>query len=203
MNNTLIDSTIDSLNDICTSILQTKRNIAQDILIGKLSFVGTTVGVSALVASIGTASTGTAIATLSGIASTNATLAWIGGSVLVGSTILTGGAIAIALSSIYIWNGKERKFDDLFQYEKEIINASMQIIKILQDEQKIKIDTKALSQDYLVLFEDILYPLLLNIYKYSDDISSNLNTRYKLKFSGARVKLMKCIDELKVENGQQ
>ena len=201
MNSELLTNTIDSLNDICTSILQTNRNIAQDILIGKLSFVGTTVGVSALVATIGTASTGTAIATLSGIASTNATLAWIGGSVLAGTTILTGGAIAIALSSIYIWNGKERQFDNLFQYEKEIINASMQIIKILQDEQKIKIHSKASSQDYLVLFEDILYPLLINIYKYSDNISTNLNTRYKIKFSGARVDFMKRIDKSRVDNG--
>jgi hypothetical protein len=147
MKEELLSETINSLNDICTSILQTKRNISQDILIGKISFVGTTVGVGALVSAIGTASTGTAIATLSGAAATNATLAWIGGSVLVGTTILTGGAIAIAISSIYFWNGKERKFDLLEQYEKEIINASMQLIKILQDEQKIHIETKASNQD--------------------------------------------------------
>jgi len=194
MDKDLAITLIDSLNNICTSILQTKRNIAQDILIGKLSFVGTTMGVSALISSIGSASTGTAIATLSGVASTNATLAWIGGSVLAGSTILTGGAIAIALSSIYVWNGKERKFDNLTQYEKEIINASMQIIKILQDEQKIIITKKASTQDYTLLFENILYPLLINIYKYSDNIISNLNARYKMKFSSARVDFMRCID---------
>jgi hypothetical protein len=196
MKEELLSETINSLNDICTSILQTKRNISQDILIGKISFVGTTVGVGALVSAIGTAGTGTAIATLSGAAATNATLAWIGGSVLVGTTILTGGAIAVALSSIYFWNGKERKFDLLEQYEKEIINASMQLIKILQDEQKIHIETKASNQDYEILFTNVLYPLLLNIYKYTNEISSNLNPRYKLKFEKARIGFMKEIEQI-------
>jgi hypothetical protein len=196
MNEELLSETINSLNNICTSILQTKRNISQDILIGKISFVGTTIGVGALVSAIGTAGTGTAIATLSGAAATNATLAWIGGSVLVGTTILTGGAIAVALSSIYFWNGKERKFDLLEQYEKEIINAAMQLIKILQDEQKIQIETKASKQDYKILFTNILYPLLLNIYKYTNEISSNLNPRYKLKFEKARIGFMKEIEQI-------
>ena len=137
MNEELLFRTIKSLEDVCTSILQSKRNISQDILIGKLSFVGTTVGVSSLVSAIGTAGTGTAIATLSGAASTNAILAWIGGSVLVGSTILTGVAIAAALSTVYIWNGKERKYDELDQFEKEIITASIKLIKTLQEEQGI------------------------------------------------------------------
>jgi hypothetical protein len=196
MNEELLSETINSLNDICTSILQTKRNISQDILIGKISFVGTTVGVSALVSAIGTAGTGTAIATLSGAAATNATLAWIGGSVLVGTTILTGGAIAVALSSIYFWNGKERKFDTLEQYEKEIINASMQLMKTLQDEQKIQNDIKASSQDYKLLYTNVLYPLLLNIYKYTNEISSNLNPKYKLKFEKARISFMKEIEQI-------
>ena len=52
MNEDLLLRTINSLEDICTSILQTKRNISQDILIGKLSFVGTTAGVSSLVSAI-------------------------------------------------------------------------------------------------------------------------------------------------------
>mgnify|MGYP001242440529 CR=1 FL=1 len=119
MNEELLLRTISSLENICTSILQTKRNISQDILIGKLSFVGTTAGVSTLVSAIGTASTGTAISTLSGAAATNATLAWLGGSVLVGTTLLTGGAIAAALSTVYIWNGRERKYDNLEQYERK------------------------------------------------------------------------------------
>jgi hypothetical protein len=192
----LITDIIDSLNDICTSILQTNRNIAQDILIGKLSFIGTTAGVSSFIALIGTSSTGSAIATLTGIASTNATLAWLGGSVLLGSSILTGGAIAISVSSIYFWNGKKRFFDDLCQYEKEIINASMQIIEILQDEQSIISSSKAISRDFLVFIEKILFPLLLNIYKFSDEILVNLNSRFKLKFTFARIDFMKLIDPL-------
>ena len=81
MNEELLFRTIKSLEDVCTSILQSKRNISQDILIGKLSFVGTTVGVSSLVSAIGTAGTGTAITTLSSATATNVTLSLIGGSV--------------------------------------------------------------------------------------------------------------------------
>jgi len=196
MNEELLSRTIKSLEDVCTSILQSKRNISQDILIGKLSFVGTTVGVSSLVSAIGTASTGTAIATLSGAASTNAILAWIGGSVLVGSTILTGGAIAAALSTVYIWNGKERKYDELDQFEKEIITASIKLIKTLQEEQKKQSSINASIIDYQLLYTNILYKLLINIYKYSNEISSNLNPRYKLKFENSRISLMKVIEQI-------
>ena len=196
MNEELLFRTIKSLEDVCTSILQSKRNISQDILIGKLSFVGTTVGVSSLVSAIGTASTGTAIATLSGAASTNAILAWIGGSVLVGSTILTGGAIAAALSTVYIWNGKERKYDELDQFEKEIITASIKLIKTLQEEQKKQSSINASIIDYQLLYTNILYKLLINIYKYSNEISSNLNPRYKLKFENSRISLMKVIEQI-------
>ena len=196
MNEELLFRTIKSLEDVCTSILQSKRNISQDIFIGKLSFVGTTVGVSSLVSAIGTAGTGTAIATLSGAASTNAILAWIGGSVLVGSTILTGGAIAAALSTVYIWNGKERKYDELDQFEKEIITASIKLIKTLQEEQKKQSSINASIIDYQLLYTNILYKLLINIYKYSNEISSNLNPRYKLKFENSRISLMKVIEQI-------
>ena len=199
MNEELLLRTINSLEDICTSILQTKRNISQDILIGKLSFVGTTAGVSSLVSLIGTASTGTAISTLSGAAATNATLAWLGGSVLVGTTLLTGGAIAAALSTVYIWNGRERKYDDLEQYEKEIINASMKLIKTLQDENNKQHSINTSIHDYQLLYKSILYKLLINIYKYTNDISSNLNPRYKLKFENARISLMKVIEHIGYE----
>ncbi len=195
MTDDTIDDTIKSLNDICVSILQTNRNIAQDMLIGKLSFASTTVGVSALVASLGTAGTGTAIASLSGAASTSATLAWIGGSVVVGGAMLTGGAIAVAVGSVYLYNGKKRVFDELCQYEKEIVNASMKMIKELQEEQKSQ--TKATKYDIAVLCDRVLYPLLINIYDYTDDISSNLNTRYKKKFADARIGLMRCVDKIK------
>ena len=196
MNEELLFRTIKSLEDVCTSILQSKRNISQDILIGKLSFVGTTVGVSSLVSAIGTASTGTAIATLSGAASTNAILAWIGGSVLVGSTILTGGAIAAALTTVYIWNGKERKYDELDQFEKEIITASIKLIKTLQEEQKEQSSINPSIIDYQLLYTNILYKLLINIYKYSNEISSNLNPRYKLKFENSRISLMRVIEQI-------
>ena len=194
MNEDLLLRTINSLEDICTSILQTKRNISQDILIGKLSFVGTTAGVSSLVSAIGTASTGTAISTLSGAAATNATLAWLGGSVIVGTTLLTGGAIAAALSTVYIWNGRERKYDDLELYEKEIINASMKLIKTLQDENIKHNSVHASINDYQLLYSSILYKLLITIYKYTNDISSNLNPRYKIKFENSRISLMKIIE---------
>ena len=49
---------------------------------------------------------------------------------------MTGGAIAVALSAVYFWNGKERKYDVLEQFEKEIISASIKLIKTLQEEQK-------------------------------------------------------------------
>ena len=196
MNEDLLLRTINSLEDICTSILQTKRNISQDILIGKLSFVGTTAGVSSLVSAIGTASTGTAISTLSGAAATNATLAWLGGSVIVGTTLLTGGAIAAALSTVYIWNGRERKYDDLELYEKEIINASMKLIKTLQDENNKQKSVNASINDYQLLYSSILYKLLITIYKYTNDISSNLNPRYKLKFENSRISLMKVIEQI-------
>ena len=196
MNEELLSRTIKSLEDVCTSILQSKRNISQDILIGKLTFAGTTVGVSSLVSAIGTAGTGTAITTLSGAASTNAILAWIGGSVLVGSTILTGGAIAAALSTVYIWNGKERKYDELDQFEKEIITASIKLIKTLQEEQKKQSSINASIIDYQLLYTNILYKLLINIYKYSNEISSNLNPRYKLKFENSRISLMKVIEQI-------
>jgi len=194
MNEDLLLRTINSLEDICTSILQTKRNISQDILIGKLSFVGTTAGVSSLVSAIGTASTGTAISTLSGAAATNATLAWLGGSVIVGTTLLTGGAIAAALSTVYIWNGRERKYDDLELYEKEIINASMKLIKTLQDENNKHNSVNTSINDYQLLYSSILYKLLITIYKYTNDISSNLNPRYKIKFENSRISLMKIIE---------
>ena len=148
MNEEILFRTIKTLEDVCTSILQTKRNISQDILIGKLSFVGTTVGVSALVSAIGTASTGTAITTLSGAAATNATLAWIGGSVLAGTTVLTGGGIAVALSTLYFWNGKGRNYDELEQFEKEIISASIKLIKTLQEEQSKQSSINATIHDY-------------------------------------------------------
>ena len=196
MNEELLFRTIKSLEDVCTSILQSKRNISQDILIGKLSFVGTTVGVSSLVSAIGTAGTGTAIATLSGAASTNAILAWIGGSVLVGSTILTGGAIAAALTTVYIWNGKERKYDELDQFEKEIITASIKLIKTLQEEQQKQSSINPSIIDYQLLYTNILYKLLINIYKYSNEISSNLNPRYKLKIEKSRISLMKVIEQI-------
>ena len=196
MNEESLFGTIKSLEGVCTSILQTKRNISQDILIGKLTFAGTTVGVSALVSAIGTASTGTAIATLSGAASTNAILAWIGGSVLVGSTILTGGAIAAALTTVYIWNGKERKYDELDQFEKEIITASIKLIKTLQEEQQEQSSINPSIIDYQLLYTNILYKLLINIYKYSNEISSNLNPRYKLKFENSRISLMKVIEQI-------
>jgi len=196
MNEELLFRTIKSLEGVCTSILQTKRNISQDILIGNLTFAGTTVGVSALVSAIGTASTGTAITTLSGAAATNATLAWIGGSVLVGSTVLTGGAIAAALSTVYFWNGKERKYDELDQFEKEIISASIKLIKTLQEEQIKQSSIKASINDFQLLYNSILYKLLINIYKYTNEISSNLNPRYKLKFENSRISLMKVIEQI-------
>ena len=196
MNEELLFRTIKSLEDVCTSILQTKRNISQDILIGKLTFAGTTVGVSALVSAIGTASIGTAITTLSGAAATNATLAWIGGSVLVGGTVLTGGAIAVALSAVYFWNGKERKYDVLEQFEKEIISASIKLIKTLQEEQIKQSSIKASINDFQLLYNSILYKLLINIYKYSNEISSNLNPRYKLKFENSRISLMRVIEQI-------
>ena len=196
MNEELLSRTIKSLEDVCTSILQSKRNISQDILIGKLSFVGTTAGVSSLVSAIGTASTGTAISTLSGAAATNATLAWLGGSVLVGTTVLTSGAIAVALSTLYIWNGKERKYDDLEQFEKEIITASIKLIKTLQEEQQKQSSINPSIIDYQLLYTNILYKLLINIYKYSNEISSNLNPRYKLKFENSRISLMKVIEQI-------
>ena len=196
MNEESLYGTIKSLEDVCTSILQTKRNISQDILIGKLTFAGTTVGVSALVSAIGTASTGTAITTLSGAAATNATLAWIGGSVLVGGTVLTGGAIAVALSAVYFWTGKERKYDVLEQFEKEIISASIKLIKTLQEEQIKQSSIKASINDFQLLYNSILYKLLINIYKYSNEISSNLNPRYKLKFENSRISLMRVIEQI-------
>jgi hypothetical protein len=196
MNEESLFGTIKSLEGVCTSILQTKRNISQDILIGKLTFAGTTVGVSALVSAIGTASTGTAITTLSGAAATNATLAWIGGSVLVGGTVLTGGAIAVALSAVYFWNGKERKYDVLEQFEKEIISASIKLIKTLQEEQIKQSSIKASINDFQLLYNSILYKLLINIYKYSNEISSNLNPRYKLKFENSRISLMRVIEQI-------
>ncbi len=196
MNEESLFGTIKSLEGVCTSILQTKRNISQDILIGKLTFAGTTVGVSALVSAIGTASTGTAITTLSGAAATNATLAWIGGSVLVGGTVLTGGAIAVALSAVYFWNGKERKYDVLEQFEKEIISASIKLIKTLQEDQKKQSYINTSITDYQLLYTNILYNLLINIYKYSNEISSNLNPRYKFKFENSRISLMKVIEQI-------
>ena len=165
-------------------------------MIGKLSFVGTTVGVSSLVSAIGTASTGTAITTLSGAAATNATLAWIGGRVLGGGTVFTGGAIAVALSAVYFWNGKERKYDVLEQFEKEIITASIKLIKTLQEEQIKQSSIKASINDFQLLYNSILYKLLINIYKYSNEISSNLNPRYKLKFENSRISLMKVIEQI-------
>ena len=199
MNEEYLFRTIKSLEDVSTSILQTKRNFSQDILLGKLSFTATTVGISSLISAIGTASTGTAITTLSGAAATNATLAWIGGSVLVGSTVLTGGAIAVALSTVYLWNGKERKYDELEQFEKEIINVSITLIKTLQEEQKKQSPIKASIHDYQELYTKIFYKLLINIYKFSDEISSNLNPRYKLKFENSRISLMKVIEQIGFE----
>ncbi|SVC49600.1 uncharacterized protein METZ01_LOCUS302454 [marine metagenome] len=37
---------------------------------------------------------------------------------------------------------------------------------------------------------------MINIYKYSNEISSNLNPRYKLKFENSRISLMKVIEQI-------
>lgn len=59
--------------------------------------LGAPAAVSALVAFLGTASTGTAISTLSGAAATKATLAWLGGGALAaGGFGVAGGMVVLA-----------------------------------------------------------------------------------------------------------
>ena len=69
-----------------------------------------TTGTMAALATWGTASTGTAIATLSGAAATNASLALLGGGtiamggggVVLGTAVLTGGTIVVAIAVTYL-----------------------------------------------------------------------------------------------------
>ena len=109
---------------------------------------------------------------------------------------MTSVAIVVALFTVYFANGKERKYDDLEQLEKEIITASIKLIKTLQEEQKKLSTIKASINDFQLLYTNILYKLLINIYKYSNEISSNLNPRYKIKFENSRISLMKVIEQI-------
>ena len=69
--------------------------------------------VSALVASLGTASTGTAISTLSGAAATKATLAWLGGGALAtGGLGIAGGAVVLGVIGVGGAYGAKKLYDN-------------------------------------------------------------------------------------------
>lgn len=184
------------LKDIVSTILQTKdNNFIKDLIIKFGAGTVTTTGAFSLASIFGTASTGTAIGTLSGGALTNATLAWIGGSIFTGTIVLASGAIVTGYIATKFYNGKIRHIEDLEEYEKEIVTASLTIVKIVEEESKLN-NTVDTEQLYL-LFVTAIHPLLMQIYANTDTISSNLNTKYKLAWNSNRVKLLQNIDEIK------
>ena len=87
----------------------------------KFGAIGTSAGIFAIAATVGTASTGTAIGALTGAAATSATLAWIGGSVTMGGAIVgavaVAGGIGFAAGALWVfrkyWRGNKRLRGDL------------------------------------------------------------------------------------------
>lgn len=192
----LLDECNDILKSIVTTIYQTKdTSIFQNLVVSKVAGVGTTAGAFGLASLVGTASTGTAIGTLSGGALTNATLAWIGGSVFTGTIVLAGGALAGGYIATKLYNGKMRDANDIYDYEKEIINACLVLVKSIEEEKTLG---SSISLEQLnLLLDNALLPLLIKIYVHTDTISSNLNVKYKLDWNSNRMKLMNNIDNIK------
>ena len=99
--------------------LDTANRIGVTGIAGLAAGAATPIAMSALAAWIGTTSTGTAISSLSGAAATSATAAWWGGGSLaaggwgagVGSTIMTGGAIVVAIAGAAVVAQVFRYFD--------------------------------------------------------------------------------------------
>lgn len=185
----MLDEGNEILKNLVSSIYQSgDSNFYKNFIISKATAVGTTASVFGLASLIGTASTGTAIGTLSGAAATNATLAWIGGSIFTGTIVLAGGAIASSYVAVKLFNGKIRKTEELNEVEKETITACLSFIKAIEDEktQRNNISDKEVK----ILYENVFMPLVNKIYKHNEEISSQLNVKFKLAWRKNRLKLI-------------
>jgi uncharacterized protein YcfJ len=189
----ILSKTSEILKAIVSTIYQTQdESFIQNILLAKGVGLSTTAGAFGL-ASLGTASTGTAIGTLSGGALTNASLAWIGGSIFTGTIVVIGGAVASGYIATKLYNGKMRQ-GDIQDNEKEIISTCLYLVKMLEDENKLN---NFITTDKLNSLTKALYPLLIQIYIHTDNISSNLNAKYKIRWCTNRMKLVENLDVIR------
>lgn len=199
------------LTKLVSAILQKSdkhTRIFISTVIGKLGGVAAAGGITGLIASLGTASTGTAIASLSGAAATTAQLYWIGSLVGLGVTggtvLLTAGGLGAGVAAGMLGKRKvfekERSEDDLQEHESAILVACVTMIKSVKEQRESGQEPSPAEMGLVA--EHVLFPLVHQINQHWDTASLEENGKSECRpFSQTlailhRRKLDQCRTEL-------
>ncbi len=183
-----IESITKILNRIIAYILQTTESSAEKwtervskALTSKLVGAGAATSLTGLVAAFGSAGTGTAISSLSGAAAASSTLAWIGG--LVGGGMFAGGLITLGLATgsgflaFKKLSSKPRKYEDLGDLEKTIVDNCSVLISLIKPNNEIRSEYK---NEEVELFLKLLEPQVIKpINKYKNEGYPGIDTYHK------------------------
>jgi hypothetical protein len=172
------------LTQIVAAIRQDTDRHARVVIgsaIGKASGVLAVGGVSALITSLGAASTGTAIASLSGAAATTAKLYWLGSTiglgVAAGGVMLTAGGlgvtVAAGMAGKRLLIGQPRQEDDLQEHEKAILVACVSLAGLVKRD--IESGRSLGAGEKKLVAEHALIPLVHQIDQHWDQESLEQN----------------------------
>lgn len=138
-----------------------------------------------IVGTYGTAGTGTAIASLSGAAATNATLAWVGGllggGMATGAAVTGGLALAVGVGVYKLISSDARKYEQLSDEERHIIDSSSFMIALINEileKKDIHID----AYDAQIMLDNTLRPLHQFLIDESNNITNNLDNKNSLLY---------------------
>lgn len=188
----LLTSTKQELLYINACILQVNRDQAEAVanrlgaaISAKMAGAVTVGGLLGLVSAFGSAGTGTAIATLSGTAANGATLAWVGsllgGGMAAGAAMTGGLALAVSIGVYKVIGSEARKFEDLSDVERRIVEATGFLIAAINE--VLEEPEKGLGmQEAELLLENTLKPLYISLQKNAEDIAKNLDIKNRVAF---------------------
>ena len=188
----LLLRTKDELLYINACILQISRSDSEKFaerlgraVTSKLTGAAATAGLFGLVGNFGVASTGTAISTLSGAAANSSILASIGGLFgggMAAGAVMSGGLMIAVSVGVYSLLGSEaRKFDDLSDIEKQIVQATGLLIAAINENLADKNQTLSI-EDAETLLETNLRPTHALLKKNADSIQNNLDLKNRIAF---------------------
>ena len=173
-----------TLTQVVSAILQTsdrRTRIFVKTVIGKFGGIMAVGGVTGLVGTFGSASTGTAIAALSGAAATSAQLYWIGSLVGLGAVgggiLLAAGGVGAGLAAGVIGKkklvGTPRTEAALREHEKAILVACVTLINATEQQRELGLSPS--QTEMRLVAEQALIPLAQQINQYWDDASLKEN----------------------------